>query len=178
MKKNYLFLILFAAFAMIFTGCKKDSSSSSNNGGNPTPPQPGTYGTVTVGNQSFSIVMGGYYVEYEEDIEAFEVGIALVDRADVSEDFQSAIIVIPYYQTLPTGQFNFTLADIPEQGDCGVAIDINDVLYVGTQGSASITKNGDNYTINASGKAMNYNDVTATETISISFTGPLVDDSK
>ena len=175
MKKSFLFLTLFAAFAMIFASCSKKDSSSSNNGGDPTPTPPsGNYGTVTLGDQSFAIVAGGYTIEHDDENDFDYVGIALVDRVDSSENMQSAVIALPYYTTVPSGQFQATLEEHPEQGQCQIVIIINQNLYFATQGSSTINKNGETYTIDASGSSMSVAGTTANFTVH--FAGPLVTD--
>ena len=171
MKKSFLFLTLFAAFAMIFASCSKKDSSSSNNGGDPTPT---SYGTVTVGNQSFAIVAGGWTIGHDDDNDFDFVGIALVDRVDSSENRQSAVIALPYYTTVPSGQFQATLDEHPEQGKCQIIIIINQAPYLATQGSTTINKNGETYTIDASGSSMSVTGTT--ENFTVHFTGPLVTD--
>ena len=171
MKKSLLFLTLFAAFAMIFASCSKDKDS--NNGGNPTPTPPtGNYGTVTCNGSSFAIVAGGYTVEHDEDLDIDYVAIALVDRIDGSELTQSAIITLPYYTTVPTGQFPISIDENPEQGVSQAAVVINDNLFIATQGTTTINKNGETYTIDASGSAMSFTGTTASFTVH--FAGPLV----
>ena len=167
MKKGFLFLALFAAFAMIFAGCKK---SDSNNGGGVTPVPPASnYGTITFGDQSFTISHSGYTVDYDEDLQANIVGIGLA----TSDDEKGAAIAIPFYSTVPTGQFTITISETPEQGDAGLAIVLNsNPAYIATQGSITINKNGNNYTIDASGPTMS---ITGTDVkdFTLHFTGPL-----
>lgn len=167
MKKSFLFLTLFAAFAMIFAGCKK---SDSNNGGGVTPvPPTSNYGTITFGNQSFTISHSGYTVDYDDDLNADIVGIGLA----TSDDQKGAAIAIPFYSTVPTGQFSIVISETPEQGDAGLAIVLDsNPAYIATQGSITINQNGDNYTIDASGSTMSMTggDVKA---FTLHFTGPL-----
>ena len=157
MKKSALFLTLFVAFAMIFASCSKDSSSNSN------------YGTITFGNQTFKIAHSGYTVDYDEDLEANIVGIGLA----TSDDEKGAAIAIPYYSTVPTGQFRLTISEEPEQGEGGLAIVLNGMpAYTATQGTMTINQNGNNYTIDASGSttSLQSGDVKA---FTLHFTGPL-----
>ena len=165
MKKSFLFLTLFAAFAMIFASCSKDKDSASNNGGGG-----GTsYGTITFGNQSFKIAHSGYTVDYDEDLQANIVGIGLA----TSDDEKGAAIAIPFYSTVPTGQFSIVVSETPEEGDAGLAIVLgSNPAYIATQGSMTINQNGDNYTIDASGSTMSLTggDVKA---FTLHFTGPL-----
>ena len=167
MKKSFLFFTLFAAFAMIFAGCKK---SDSNNGGGVTPvPPTSNYGTITFGNQSFTISHSGYTVDYDDDLQANIVGIGLA----TSDDQKGAAIAIPFYSTVPTGQFSIVISETPEQGDAGLAIVLDsNPAYIATQGSITINQNGDNYTIDASGSttSLQSGDVKA---FTLHFTGPL-----
>ena len=159
MKKSFLFLALFAAFAMIVTSCSK--SSSSNGGTN--------YGTITFGNQTFTIAHSGYTVDYDEDLEANILGIGLA----TSDDKKGAAIAIPFYSTVPTGQFSIVISETPEQGDAGLAIVLDsNPAYIATQGSITINQNGNNYTIDASGSttSLQSGDVKA---FTLHFTGPL-----
>ena len=159
MKKSFLFLALFAAFAMIVTSCSK--SSSSNGGTN--------YGTITFGNQTFTISHSGYTVDYDEDLEANILGIGLA----TSDDKKGAAIAIPFYSTVPTGQFAITISETPEEGVCGLAIVLNEApAYIATQGSITINQNGNDYTIDASGSTMSIagGDMKA---FTLHFTGPL-----
>ena len=172
MKKSFLFLTLFAAFAMIFASCSKKDNSS-NDGGTPTPTPPtGNYGTVTCNGSSFAIVAGGYAVEHDEDLDIDYVAIALVDRIDGSDQTQSAIISLPYYTTVPTGQFPISIDENPEQGVSQAAVVINDNLFIATQGTTTINKNGETYTIDASGSSMSLTGTTSNFTVH--FSGPLV----
>lgn len=164
MKKSVLFLALFAAFAMAFASCSKDKDSASNNGGGGA-----NYGTITFGNQSFTISHSGYEVEYDEDLDADIVGIGLA----TADDQKGAAIAIPFYSTVPTGQFTITTSENPEQGDGGLAIVLNsNPAYVATQGTITINQNGNNYTIDASGSSMALSggDV---KSFTVHFTGPL-----
>ena len=166
MKKSALLLTLFAAFAMIFASCSKDKDSASNNGGGGGSTN---YGTITFGNQSFTISHSGYTVDYDEDLDTNIVGIGLA----TADDQKGAAIAIPFYSTVPTGQFTITTSENPEQGDGGLAIVLNsNPAYVATQGTITINQNGNNYTIDASGSSMALSggDV---KSFTVHFTGPL-----
>lgn len=161
MKKSFLFLALFAAFAMIFASCSK---SSSNSGGGVN------YGTITIGDQSFTISHSGYTVSYDDDIEANIVGIALA----TADDQKGAAIAIPFYSTVPTGQFAITVSETPEEGDGGLAIVLDsNPVYIATQGSITINQNGNNYTIDASGSTMPILGGDDVKAFTLHFTGPL-----
>ena len=165
MKKSALLFALFASFAMIFASCSKDKSSASNNGGGGGSTN---YGTITFGNQSFTISHSGYTVDYDEDLDANIVGIGLA----TADDQKGAAISIPFYSTVPTGQFTITISENPEQGDAGLAIVLgSNPAYLATQGTITISQNGD-YTIDASGstQSMTGSDVKA---FTLHFTGPL-----
>lgn len=173
-KKSTVLFMALAIFAMIFTGCKKDSASSG--GGDtptpPTPPTPGNYGTVVCGDQQFDIIAGGYTVEFDEELQADYVGIALVDRIDGSEDTKAAVIAIPFYNTVPTGQFEFV--QMPEEeGESQLIVTIGDGLVIGKKGSVTISKSGNNYKISANAMVFDYATMTD-KSCSINFEGPLV----
>lgn len=172
-KSTALFMAL-AVFAMIFTGCKKDSSSSSSSGGgggDPTPPE-GNYGTIVVGDQNYTIHYGVYTVAYDEDIQANEVGIALTDGT--GENANSYMLVIPFYDAIPNGSFNYYIGETPTQGQCGgmFAKGTTGDVVVCTSGSATVTKVGNNYKIvsNGSGYPMGGGHDMS---FSVNFEGPL-----
>lgn len=171
-KSTALFMAL-AVFAMIFTGCKKDSSSSSSGGGDtptPTPPT-GNYGTIVVGDQNYTIHYGVYTVAYDEDIQANEVGIALTDGT--GENANSYTLVIPFYDAIPNGSFNYYIGETPTQGQCGgmfVKGATGDML-VCISGTATITKTGEKYKIVSQGQATP--DAQHNISFSVNFEGPL-----
>lgn len=164
MKKSALFLTLFAAFAMIFASCSKDSSSNNNNSGGGH-----NYGTITFGSQQFKIAHSGYAVDYDEDISANIVGIGLATADDAS----GAAISIPFYSAIPTGQFTLKITEEPEDGDGALAIVLNSSpKYVATQGTLTISNNGGDYTIDASGSAKSLTG-TDVKNFTVHFTGPV-----
>ena len=167
MKKSFLFLALFAAFAMILGSCSKDKDSASNNGGGGS----GTnYGTITFDNQSFTISHSGYTVDYDEDLDADIVGIGLA----TADDQKGAAIAIPFYSTVPTGQFSIVISETPEQGVAGLAIVLDsNPAYVATEGTITINQNGDNYTIDASGSTLPILGGGDAKSFTLHFTGPL-----
>lgn len=161
MKKSLLFLA-FAAFAMVFVSCSK-SSSNGGGGGDVN------YGTITFGNQTITIVHSGYTIGYDEDLDADIIGIALAQ----ADDEQGAAIAIPFYSTVPTGQFTLTVSEEPEDGEAGLAIVLDAApAYVATQGTITISQNGNNYTIDASGSSMSIMG-TDVKDFTLHFTGPL-----
>ena len=172
-KSTALFMAL-AVFAMIFTGCKKDSSSSSSNGGGDTPtptPPTGNYGTIVVGDQTYSIHLGVYEVYYDEDIMANEIGIALTDG--VGETANSYVLVIPFYDAIPNGTFTYYFGEEPHQGQCGgmfVKGATGDML-VCMSGTATIRKVGEKYKIESQGQATP--DTQHGINFSVDFEGPL-----
>ncbi|MBQ2498942.1 MAG: hypothetical protein II523_02895 [Bacteroidales bacterium] len=176
-KSTALFMAL-AVFAMIFTGCKKDSSSSSSGGGDtptPTPPT-GNYGTIVVGDQNYTIHYGVYTVAYDEDIQANEVGIALTDGT--GENANSYTLVIPFYDAIPNGSFNYYIGETPTQGQCGgmfVKGATGDML-VCISGTATITKTGEKYKIVSQGQATP--DAQHNISFSVNFEGPLTLDQE
>ena len=171
-KSTALFMAL-AVFAMIFTGCKKDDSSSSSSGGggsDPTPPI-GNYGTIAVGDQNYTIHAGMYTVHYGEDIQDYEIGIALVDG--LSETANSYVLIIPFYDAIPNGTFNYYIGETPQQGQCGgmfVKGATGDML-VCISGTATITKTGEKYKIVSQGQATP--DAQHNISFSVDFEGPL-----
>lgn len=149
---------------MVFASCSKDKDSSSNNGGGGS-----NYGTITLANQSFTISHSGYEVEYDEDIEANIVGIGLA----TADDQKGAAIAIPFYSTVPNGEFTLKVTENPEQGDGALAIILNsNPKYVATEGTVTISPNGDDYTIDASGKTLSTSG-TDVKNFTLHFTGPL-----
>ena len=172
-KSTVLFMAL-AVFAMIFTGCKKDSSSNNSSGGgggDPTPPPTGNYGTIVVGDQNYTIHYGVYTVAYDEDIQANEVGIALTDGT--GENANSYMLVIPFYDAIPNGSFNYYIGETPTQGQCGgmFAKGTTGDVVVCTSGSATISKTGTNYKIESDGQGMSIGG--AVMNFSVDFEGPL-----
>jgi hypothetical protein len=167
-----------AVFAMIFTGCKKDDSSSSSSGGggsDPTPPI-GNYGTIVVGDQNYTIHYGVYTVAYDGDIQADEIGIALTDGT--GENANSYMLVIPFYDAIPNGTFNYYIGETPTQGQCGgmfVKGATGDML-VCISGTATITKTGEKYKIVSQGQATP--DAQHNISFSVNFEGPLTLDQE
>ena len=137
-------------------------------GGSPIPPT-GEYGTIEFDNQTFTIAHSGYTVSYDEDLDANIVGIGLA----TADDEKGAAIAIPFYSTVPTGQFTITTSENPEQGDGGLAIVLNsNPAYIATQGTITINKNGNEYTIDASGPTLSLQGGDVKE-FTLHFTGPL-----
>ena len=173
-KKSMVLFTLLAAFAMIFTGCKKDSSSSSSGGGGGDNPPSGTYGKVTYGDNSFNVVAGGYYIDYDDDLQADYVAVALVDRTDGSDATKVFVVAIPFYSEMTTGTFNYVV-EPSQEGDCMGAILANDDELIATSGSATITKNGEKYKIQSNGSMFDYETMAAVS-FSVNFNGPLFAD--
>ena len=173
-KKSMVLFTLLAAFAMIFTGCKKDSASSS--GGDtptpPTPPTPGNYGTVVCGDNQFDIIAGGYTVEYDDELQVNYVAIALVDRIDSSDATKAAVIAIPFYDAIPTGSFSLTMEPEAEGDGQLIVTTGGDQFFLGKKGSVNITKSGSNYKIVANAVVMDY--AMTESSCSVNFEGPLV----
>lgn len=137
-------------------------------GGSPIPPT-GEYGTIEFDNQTFTIAHSGYNVEYDEDLDANIVGIGLA----TSDDVYGAAISIPFYSTIPTGEFNLTISEQPEQGDGALAIVLGSTpAYIATYGTITISKNGDEYTIDASGSTMSMTG-TDIQSFVLHFTGTI-----
>jgi hypothetical protein len=176
-KSTALFMAL-AVFAMIFTGCKKDdsSSSSSGSGGGGGGGGTGNYGTIVVGDQTYVVLTGVYEIFYDEDLQAYEVGIALLDST--SENANAYVLVIPFYEAIPSGTFTYYLGDEPQQGQCAGMFEksgSNDMLYC-TQGNVTVSKVGANYKIVSQGTAMAMDD--STMNFSVNFQGPLTEYSE
>ena len=166
-----------AVFAMIFTGCKKDSSSSSSSGGGGGNVPTGDYGTIVVGDQNYSIHVGVYTIEYDDEISAYEVGIALTDGT--GQNANSYMLVIPFYDAIPNGTFAYYIGETPQQGQCGGLFmkgTTGDMLIC-KSGNATITKDGSNYKIESAGAAYSTNgghDIS----FSVNFEGPLTFEQK
>lgn len=173
-KSSVLFMAL-AVFAMIFTGCKKDSSSSSSSGGGDTPtptPPTGNYGTIVVGDQTYSIHLGVYTVSYDESIATNVVGIALTDGT--AQTANSYVLAIPFYEDIPTGTFSYYFGEEPHQGQCGgvfVKGGSSTDMLVCMSGTATITKVGEKYKIVSQGQATP--DTQRGISFSVDFEGPL-----
>ena len=177
-KSTALFMAL-AVFAMIFTGCKKDDSSSNSggNGGGGGGGGTGNYGTIVVGDQTYVVHSGLYEIIYDEDLQAYEVGIALLDSTS-DDDANAYVLVIPFYEAIPTGTFTYYLEDDPQQGQCAGMFERNgsaNTLYC-TQGSVTISKVGANYKIVSQGTVMAMD--ASTMSLSVNFQGPLTEYSE
>ena len=165
-----LFMAL-AVFAMIFTGCKK---SDSNNGGGVTPvPPTSNYGTITLGDQSYTIIIGGYSVDYSEELQANVVTIALADGTTESANVYG--LAIPYYENIPTGTFEYVVLNEAEHMCMGVFTQgATQNAMICMSGTATITQSGSKYKIVSSGLASD-NPLGGTGIqFSVNFEGPLV----
>ena len=168
-KLSMALLAFVAVFAMIFTGCKKNDSSNDNGGGGGN--EPGTYGKVTYGDKSFNIVAGVYYVDYDDELQADYLAIALADRIDGSDSTKLFAVAIPFYSEMTTGSFDYVLQPAQE-GDCMGAILADDEL-IATSGRAIITESGDRYKIMSHGYMLDYATLDSVS-FSVNFLGPLV----
>lgn len=174
-KQSSVLFMALAVIAMILTGCKKSDSSNSGGGDTPTPPTPpaGNYGTVTVGNQSYPIAIGGYKVYYDEDLQANVVTVALADGTNETANMFG--FTIPNVENLPTGTFAYCTENPIPAGKC-VGIFRNsggNVLYC-VSGNVTIATSGSNYKIQSSGKANIPIGSPATEqSFAVNFEGPL-----
>lgn len=179
-KQSTVLFMALAVIAMILTGCKKSDSSNSGGGDTPTPPTPpaGNYGTVTVGNQSYPIAIGGYEVYYDEDLQANVVTVALADGTNETANMFG--FTIPNVENLPTGTFAYCNENPVPAGKCvGIFRNSNGDLLYCTAGSVTITASGSNYKIQSSGKANIPIGSPATEqNFAVNFEGPLYNVAK
>ena len=169
-----LFMAL-AVFAMIFTGCKK---SDSNNGGGTPIPTPGNYGTITLGDQTYNIVIGGYEAYYNEELQTNVVTIALADGTSESANMYG--LSIPNYDNIPTGTFDYTISGNEAEGMC-----MGIFTQGGTQnvllclsGSVTIRQSGSKYKIVSSGIASDnpFGTQGSGLQFTVDFEGPLVNE--
>ena len=169
-----LFMAL-AVFAMIFTGCKK---SDSNNGGGTPIPTPGNYGTITLGDQSYTIVIGGYEAYYDEDLQTNVVTIVLADGTSQNANMYG--VTIPNHDNIPTGTFDYTITGNEAEGMCmGIFTQggtQNTLLCV--SGSVTISQAGSKYTITSTGTASDspFGTQGSGLQFSVNFEGPLVNE--
>ena len=167
-----LFMAL-VVFAMIFTGCKK---SDSNNGGGVTPIPTDNYGTIHVGDQTYTIRFAGYNIEYNSMIQANALAIVFVDG--INENANSFGVYFPDCEELPIGTFNYS--GIMTEGQCyGVLTSSdNNILYC-TSGSVTITKNVSNYKVESEGTANTLVGTANTAmNFSVNFSGPIYNETE
>lgn len=177
--KKSLTLLTLAAFMMVFASCSKDSSSNNNNGGGITPPITGNYGTIVLGNQSYTIRIAGYEVYYDEDIQANVTSIVLADGIVSSTQNPNIFgISIPNCNELTAGNYNYTTQEPAPQGMCrGIFTASNhNVLYC-TAGSVTITAHGTNYKIESEGVASALNGPMSMD-FTVDFNGPIANETK
>ena len=182
LRKSLAILTLMAAFAMIIIGCNKSGSASTStnnggdngggNGGGITPPPTGNYGTITLGNQIYTIAFGICSEEYDEETQTSMFEIALADGASQTANvFGLGFINL---STMPTGTFDFAIGDNLGENQCmGNFIlggNPQNALFC-TSGNVTITKVGSNYKIQSTGVASNM--ANTHMEFSVNFEGPI-----
>jgi len=177
-KQSTVLFMALAVIAMILTGCKKSDSSNSGGGVTPTPPPSGNYGTVTVGNQSYPIAIGGYEIYFDEDLQANVATVALADGTTQNANMFG--FTIPNVENLPTGTFEYCIEEPVPAGKCvGIFRNSNGDLLYCTAGSVTITASGSNYKIQSSGTANTLFGTSASaQSFTINFEGPLYNDPR
>ena len=166
-KKSFVLFTLMAAFAMIFVGCSKKDNDSNNNGGIPT----GNYGTLTVGDQTYTIRIAGYEISYNNTIQADALTIAFADATTENANIFS--VPFPGFTEIPTGTYPYST--ISAEGQCYGILKSSDnnVLYC-TSGSITITKNGSNYKVESEGTVNTLLGTANTAmSFSVDFNGPI-----
>ena len=172
LKKSTAFLAIVAVFAMVCTGCKKNDSSSDNGGG--VVPPTINYGTVQVGDQSYSIVIAGYDAYYDEDMEADVVIIAMGDSADQNANMFG--MTFTHVVEIPEGTFHYSIANPLPEGVCsGMLKDSDNNVLFCKIGDVTIEKKGANYKIESAGTASptGLGAQGSSQQFSVSFEGPL-----
>ena len=175
MKKSFLFLTLFAAFAMIFASCSKDKDSASNNGGgnNPTPPTPGNYGTITVAGQNYNIAGGVHEIYFDDDLQQNVVSLELADRVDGSSNTNGFVVELIGFNNLPSsGSYQFTMQDPMPAGSCGGCFISSQSMLYCSSGTVTVSGTSDNYRIQASGNAISMGGG-GNFAFTVNFSGPL-----
>ena len=177
-KQSSVLFMALAVIAMILTGCKKSDSSNNGGGVTPTPPPSGNYGTVTVGNQSYPIAIGGYEIYFDEDLQANVATVALADGTTQNANMFG--FTIPNVENLPTGTFEYCIEEPVPAGKCvGIFRNSNGDLLYCTAGSVTITASGSNYKIQSSGSANTlFGTATSAQSFTINFEGPLYNDPR
>jgi len=177
-KQSTVLFMALAVIAMILTGCKKSDSSNNGGGVTPTPPPSGNYGTVTVGNQSYPIAIGGYEIYFDEDLQANVATVALADGTTQNANMFG--FTIPNVENLPTGTFEYCIEEPVPAGKCvGIFRNSNGDLLYCTAGSVTITASGSNYKIQSSGTANTLFGTSASaQSFTINFEGPLYNDPR
>ncbi len=156
-KSTALFMAL-AVFAMIFTGCSKDSSSSSSNsggnsggGGGGVVPPITDYGTVRVGDQTYTIALGAYEIYFDEDLQDNICSIAITDTSGDN----TFSVGIPYRTDIPEGRLVFSIEDPIPDGKCvGMLTAGENNVLLCASGYVTITKVGTDYKIESAGYAV------------------------
>lgn len=177
-KTGAVLIMALAVFALTFTGCKKkndDSGSSAttttnNSGGNGGGGNPSAnYGTLQIGNNDYTIAIGGYELYYDDELSA---DVALLGVTDAEENNGFGVL-IPYFTTIPTGTFTFSTSDPIPEGSCLGAVHTGDNDLACLSGSVTVTSVNNNYRITASGTAAGQG-IRPVE-FSVEFVGPLVE---
>ena len=148
-KTSMALLAFVAAFAMIFTGCKKDDSSSSSGNGGGGGGGGGQYGSITVGDQHYSVAVGIFFDDPEEDM----FMIDLFDRMDIQHANEFGISLGNGVHNLSqaVGAYNFTLNEPLPSGSCYGGFVSGQNYLSCVSGSITISAVGSNYKIEAEG---------------------------
>ena len=169
-------LAFVAVFALTFTGCKK--SDSNNSGGDtptPTPPPAGNYGTITVAGQEYTIAIGMYHIEYNEDIHANFVTIVLADRIGQNANLYS--VSIPYQDNIPLSTFNYSIQVPTPQGSCRGLFSSNGNALLCIGGNITISQVNGKYKIESSGSATDTSGQGLELPFEVDFEGPLTEEN-
>ena len=177
LRKSTILFMALAVFAMILTGCKKDSSSSSGGGNTPTPTPPaGNYGTVTVAGQSYNIALGGYDAWYDEEDGKYYVSIVLADRTNIQTANMFSVTIVGAQSLPASGTYQYTVQDPMPDGSCGGYFESpQNGELVCLDGTLTVSGTSSNYTLNTSGSATPVGQGYGQEiAFSVHFEGPLV----
>ena len=171
-RKSMALLAFVAIFAMILTGCKKDSSSSSGGGGNGGGGGGGgQYGSITVGDQHYGIAVG--FQMYDSEDDTFLIN--LFDKTDLQHANQYGISIAGVHTLAEAiGSYTFTMQEPNPAGTCMAGLTSGSNSLVCVSGSVTIAQGTSGYTIQADGTAraaLGSRDMPFT----VDFEGPLQD---
>jgi hypothetical protein len=176
LRKSTILFMALAVFAMILTGCKKDSSSSNGGGGGGNNVPTGNYGTVTVAGQSYTIALGGYDAWYEEEDQQYYLSIILADRANIQTANMVELTIVGAQSLPANGTYNYTIEDPMPVGSCGGMFESQqNGALICLEGTLTVSGTASNYTINTSGSATPMGQGYGQEiAFNVHFEGPLV----
>ena len=140
-----------------------------------TPVQPDEYGTITVAGQQYTILIGAYNVHFDEDLQANVVTIVLADG--MTEDADLFSVVIPYYENIPTGTFNYCMQSTIPEGMCGGLFKSNNNELICMEGDITIAELNGIYTIESSGTATDMMGQGLEISFNVNFEGPFVEEN-